>query len=172
VTQNPSCSLAPARQRRLEKRLANKGLGGRIVGIETVDKMTARQITAKVRRFSTISLPFNNRVLSTIQPRRAMDWLAWVPCHLCSRSADDRGWLSPPTYNAAAKVVALRAAAGTIILSSPDFERLLKDIGAKIVADPPLPRSPQPSGPLDCFGQQSRSCRASMNGLDHGPQRA
>ena len=34
----------------LEKRLANKGLGGRIVGTETVDKMTDRQITAKVRQ--------------------------------------------------------------------------------------------------------------------------
>jgi hypothetical protein len=33
----------------LEKRLAAKGLGSRIVGIETVDKMTARQIAAKVR---------------------------------------------------------------------------------------------------------------------------
>ena len=34
----------------LEKRLANKGLGGRIVGIETVDKMTERQIAAKVQQ--------------------------------------------------------------------------------------------------------------------------
>ena len=34
----------------LEKRLANKGLGRRIVGIETVDKMTDRQIAAKVRQ--------------------------------------------------------------------------------------------------------------------------
>ena len=33
----------------LEKRLANKGLGGRIVGVETVDKMTPGQIAAKVR---------------------------------------------------------------------------------------------------------------------------
>jgi hypothetical protein len=33
----------------LEKRLASKGLGGHIVGIETVDKMTDRQIAAKVR---------------------------------------------------------------------------------------------------------------------------
>ena len=33
----------------LEKRLANKQLGGRIVGIESVDKMTDRQIAAKVR---------------------------------------------------------------------------------------------------------------------------
>jgi hypothetical protein len=33
-----------------EKRLANKGLGGRIVGIEIVDKMTDRQIAAKVRQ--------------------------------------------------------------------------------------------------------------------------
>jgi hypothetical protein len=28
----------------------NEGLGGRIVGIETVDKMTDRQIAAKVRQ--------------------------------------------------------------------------------------------------------------------------
>ena len=34
----------------LKKRLANKGLGGRIVGIETVDKMTDREIAAKVRQ--------------------------------------------------------------------------------------------------------------------------
>jgi len=30
----------------------------------------------------------------------------------------------------------LRAAAGTIILASPEFQRLLKDVGAKVVADP------------------------------------
>lgn len=34
----------------LEKRLASKGLNGRIVGVETVDKMTDRQIAAKVRQ--------------------------------------------------------------------------------------------------------------------------
>jgi stalled ribosome rescue protein Dom34 len=34
----------------LEKRIASKGLSGRIVGIETVDKMTDRQIAAKVRQ--------------------------------------------------------------------------------------------------------------------------
>ena len=33
----------------LEKRLASKGLGGRIVGVDTVDKMTAPQIAARVR---------------------------------------------------------------------------------------------------------------------------
>ena len=33
----------------LEKRLESKGLKGRIVSIETVDKMTDRQIAAKVR---------------------------------------------------------------------------------------------------------------------------
>ena len=31
----------------------------------------------------------------------------------------------------------LRAAAGTIIMASPEFQRLLKDVGARIVADPP-----------------------------------
>jgi stalled ribosome rescue protein Dom34 len=34
----------------LEKRLASKGLGGRVVGIETVDKMTDRQIAAIIRQ--------------------------------------------------------------------------------------------------------------------------
>jgi len=34
----------------LRKRLENKELGGRIVGIETVDKMTDRQIAARVRQ--------------------------------------------------------------------------------------------------------------------------
>ena len=33
----------------LEKRLEHEGVKGRIVGIETVDKMTDRQIAAKVR---------------------------------------------------------------------------------------------------------------------------
>jgi hypothetical protein len=33
----------------LEKRLKHEGLQGRIVGIETMDKMTDRQIAAKVR---------------------------------------------------------------------------------------------------------------------------
>jgi hypothetical protein len=35
----------------LKKRLEKHKLGGRIVGIETVDKMTDRQIAAKVRKF-------------------------------------------------------------------------------------------------------------------------
>ncbi len=34
----------------LKKRLERSNLGGRIVGIETVDKMTDRQIAAKVRK--------------------------------------------------------------------------------------------------------------------------
>ena len=38
----------------LKKRLESKVLSGRIVGVETVDKMTDRQIAAKVRqRFLT-----------------------------------------------------------------------------------------------------------------------
>ncbi len=34
-----------------KKRFDKKALGGRIVGVETVDKMTDRQIAAKVRRY-------------------------------------------------------------------------------------------------------------------------
>jgi hypothetical protein len=33
----------------LEKRLVSKALGGRIVGVETTDKLTDRQLAAKVR---------------------------------------------------------------------------------------------------------------------------
>ena len=33
-----------------EKRLTSKGLGGRLVGVETVDKMTDHQIAARVRQ--------------------------------------------------------------------------------------------------------------------------
>jgi len=36
----------------------------------------------------------------------------------------------------------LRAAAGTIIMDSPEFQRLLKDVGARIVAAPPATGSP------------------------------
>jgi stalled ribosome rescue protein Dom34 len=35
----------------LKKRLESKGLGGRIVAVETTDKMTERQIAAKVRAY-------------------------------------------------------------------------------------------------------------------------
>jgi hypothetical protein len=35
----------------LKKRLERNKLGGRIVGIETIDRMTDRQISAKVRRY-------------------------------------------------------------------------------------------------------------------------
>jgi hypothetical protein len=35
----------------LKKRLDKKRLGGRIAGVETVDKMTDRQIAAKVRQY-------------------------------------------------------------------------------------------------------------------------
>jgi hypothetical protein len=35
----------------LKKRLEKSNLGGRIVGVETSDKMTDRQIAAKVRQY-------------------------------------------------------------------------------------------------------------------------
>ncbi len=36
----------------------------------------------------------------------------------------------------------LRAAAATLIMDSPEFKRLLKDVGAKLVAEPPAAESP------------------------------
>jgi len=35
----------------LKKRMQSKGLHGRIIGVETVDKMTFPQIAAKVRQY-------------------------------------------------------------------------------------------------------------------------
>src|SRR4029453_11906636 len=39
----------------------------------------------------------------------------------------------------------LRAAAGKILLESPDFQRLLKDAGATLVAAPPSPAARSPT---------------------------
>ena len=45
--------------------------------------------------------------------------------------------LQPTSFVLPAEAVdRLRAAAGTIILASPEFQRLLKEVGAKVVADP------------------------------------
>jgi hypothetical protein len=45
----------------LQERLEKCNLGGRIVSVETVDKMTDRQIAAKVRkRFSKLDLPMGS----------------------------------------------------------------------------------------------------------------
>ncbi len=43
-----------------------------------------------------------------------------------------------------ADVDRLRAAAGTIILGSPDFQRLLRDVGAEVVTDPVAPKRSAP----------------------------
>jgi len=39
----------------------------------------------------------------------------------------------------------LRAAAGTIVLESPDFQRYLKDMGERIVGNPTPPDKPAPA---------------------------
>lgn len=45
----------------------------------------------------------------------------------------------PPSVVLPAEAVdRLRAAAGTIILASPEFQRLMKDVGATVIADPPV----------------------------------
>jgi NTE family protein len=36
----------------------------------------------------------------------------------------------------------LRAAAGRIIMDSPEFQRLLRDVGARVIADPQRPQAP------------------------------
>jgi stalled ribosome rescue protein Dom34 len=46
----------------LQKRLENEALGGRVVGIETVDKMTDRQIAARVRQHFPKQSPRNKKM--------------------------------------------------------------------------------------------------------------
>jgi hypothetical protein len=45
----------------IQKRLENEGLGERVVGIETVDKMTDRQIAARVRQHFPKRSPGNKQ---------------------------------------------------------------------------------------------------------------
>jgi NTE family protein len=43
----------------------------------------------------------------------------------------------PTSFSLSAEAVdRLRAAAGTIIMASPEFRRLLQDVGGRILADP------------------------------------
>ena len=45
----------------LQERIEESKLGGRIISFETVDKMTARQIAAKVRKcFLNLDLPMGS----------------------------------------------------------------------------------------------------------------
>ena len=46
----------------LQKRLENEALGGRVAGIETVDKMTDRQIAARVRQRFPKQNPGNKKM--------------------------------------------------------------------------------------------------------------
>jgi hypothetical protein len=46
----------------IQKRLENEALGGRVVGIETVDKMTDRQIAARVRQHFPKQNPSNKKM--------------------------------------------------------------------------------------------------------------
>ena len=49
----------------------------------------------------------------------------------------------PTTFVLPAEAVdRLRAAGGTIIMDSPEFKRLLKDVGARIVTEPPAMGTP------------------------------
>ena len=58
----------------------------------------------------------------------------------------------------------LRAAAGTILLDSPDFQRLLKDIGAKVVTDPAKPIAGTEGGGAEVAAAVAGGTRAAAIG--------
>ena len=65
----------------LEKHLESKRLDQRIVSVETVDTMTDRQISAKVRQhFQKYACPFENKYEATPWP----DWLELRVARQCS----------------------------------------------------------------------------------------
>jgi hypothetical protein len=53
----------------LEKRLESEALSGRVVGIETVDKMTDRQIAARVRQHFPKRSRRNKKTLKSLSER-------------------------------------------------------------------------------------------------------
>jgi NTE family protein len=107
--------------------------------IEQLKDIAARwQMGREVRRLAGCSTNPDGPVCKVVQPPLAAVYSIDVSFAALPDPAErDYLNLQPTSFVLPAEAVdRLRAAAGTAIAASPEFQRLLKDLGAKVVADP------------------------------------
>jgi NTE family protein len=113
--------------------------------VELLKDISARwHIARRIRDLAQCSTNKDSPVCAAIRVPKAEIYAIDVSFPALKDKAE-RDYLNqqPTSFVLPAEAVdRLRAAAGTIILASPEFQRLLKDVGAKIVADPPAGGSP------------------------------
>jgi NTE family protein len=107
--------------------------------VEQLKDIAARWQTARhIRDLAQCSANKDSPVCAAIRPPEAETYAIDVSFASLPDAAE-RLYLNqqPTSFVLPAEAVdRLRAAAGTIILASPEFQRLMKDVGAKVVADP------------------------------------
>jgi len=107
--------------------------------VEQLKDIAARwQMGRHVRDLARCSTSKDSPVCAAIRPPQAEIYSIDVSFAAVPDKAErDYLNLQPTSFVLPAEAVdRLRAAAGTAILASPDFQRLLKDVGATVVADP------------------------------------
>jgi NTE family protein len=107
--------------------------------VEQLKDIAARwQMGRHVRDLARCSTSKDSPVCAAIRPPQAEIYAIDVSFAAVPDKAErDFLNLQPTSFVLPAEAVdRLRAAAGTAILASPEFQRLLKDVGAKVVADP------------------------------------
>jgi NTE family protein len=94
----------------------------------------------RIRDFAQCSTNKDSPVCAAVRPPNAEVYAIDVSFAALSDKTE-RDYLNqqPTSFVLPAEAVdRLRAAAGTIILASPEFQRLLKDVGATVIADPSI----------------------------------
>jgi NTE family protein len=107
--------------------------------IEQLKDIAARwQMGRRVRDLAACSTSKDSAVCAAIRPPQAEIYSIDVSFAVVPDKAErDFLNLQPTSFVLPAEAVdRLRAAAGAAIAASPDFQRLLKDVGATVVADP------------------------------------
>jgi len=110
--------------------------------VEQLKDIAARwQMGREVRRLAGCSANPDGAVCKVVQPPLAEVYAIDVSFAVLQDKAErDYLNLQPTSFVLPAEAVdRLRAAAGTAIAVSPEFQRLLKDLGARVVADPSAP---------------------------------
>jgi NTE family protein len=108
--------------------------------VEQLKDIAARWRTAReLRRLAGCSANKDSPVCTAIRPPEAEVYAIDVSFATLPDAAE-RLYLNqqPTTFVLPPEAVdRLRAAAGTIISASPEFQRLLNDVGARVVVNPP-----------------------------------